>query len=915
MIRGIGIAMVFSLCAIQPIHAATTTPLSPGVLFGNGGGWLVTSFPCPVPPRITTSGNTVEQIYSCTENDVTITAKFTVTIPDPPSATITLDPTKVYPENQVLTFGAPFVATIRTEATVAVAPNTANPNRTARADLFNFESPTDPVDPRRDPGCPSIDTCSANVTKMVKQGNNATLSSSYTATINSVFAFENDEIINGVKTHGFYFYIDGEANFSVDGTRVFGLTSAEYFYPTLPSTDLTMQVVDPNCASPSDVICNSAFTEEDVATSFATMRIINNAPALVGASALRSGVVADGVTMLLLRASVPEASAGGSITLSLLDSSGGAASSKWGTLLKRDGTGGGNTITISPEVTSGGRRYAFAAYRAPIDHPVPTAIASTTLTIESVSSDKPTEKVRTPLRILSPPVVLVHGVWSNRSAWEGLEGRLKLGGFRVCPDCRPDYGTAQPAPEFDPQSPATRYVMDILIQAIAAAKSADRRQGIAVSQVDGIGHSMGGLLLRARVVYPLVDYKRFDNYKKGDLHKIITVGSPHQGSSIVNFLIEHACETDHVSAGGSFTDPTLGQFFGKIGKPLGPAIFSFQTSSPAIRNIGRTVVPGHAIIGVEPVTSATEGMLLILTRSIDARDAGGNPFTIDGIGGGEGHHDTIVPVPSQSGLIGAATTTINGIVHADISLSGGDTGETESVEVWNRMVELLRASIDSDFGIFQALQVAPGDPVRTDCSASRKAVLPVFSPSAATITPLPGTLVHPGDSLPLSLTVSGATQVEGAIFIAGDRLQAVPGSGPFTIIYPISGKQMGRVNISAGTYGNGTNFGADTFVVVQPNATPTSIQAFPTETNMTGGQTLQLWVAGTFDGIGESNITSSTAGTTYGTQSGNSTIVSVSPEGLVTARKGGRETVTVRNGSQTASVAITVRNRVRAVHR
>jgi pimeloyl-ACP methyl ester carboxylesterase len=61
---------------------------------------------------------------------------------------------------------------------------------------------------------------------------------------------------------------------------------------------------------------------------------------------------------------------------------------------------------------------------------------------------------------------------------------------------------------------------------------------IAASQVDIIAHSMGGLMARGFVQQP--DYKRKENYMKGSIHRLITIGTPHFGGSLSEFLYEHS---------------------------------------------------------------------------------------------------------------------------------------------------------------------------------------------------------------------------------------------------------------------------------------------------------------------------------------------------------------------------------------
>jgi hypothetical protein len=103
-----------------------------------------------------------------------------------------------------------------------------------------------------------------------------------------------------------------------------------------PAPDLRLTVADPNCASPSDLKCDGAFLDR----SSLKAGVSQSPGTLKNANAVRTGVAADGVTLLLLQARIPEAKATGqSVRFALKNASGAAADSKWGVLLNRDGTG------------------------------------------------------------------------------------------------------------------------------------------------------------------------------------------------------------------------------------------------------------------------------------------------------------------------------------------------------------------------------------------------------------------------------------------------------------------------------------------------------------------------------------------------------------------------------------------------
>jgi len=656
--------------------------------------------------------------------------------------------------------------------------------------------------------------------------------------------------------------------------------------------DLQITVVDPNCASPSDVDCNGAVLDS------LNANVSSNTAALRDASAVRTGVAADGVTLLLLRAKVPEAKATSpNATFTLIGS-------KAGTLMKRDGSGAGNSVDAPFELTSNGNKYAFAVYRAPLDHPAPSALFSTSFTIEARQSGSSAAPTQASLRLVPPPVILVHGVWSDSSAWAFLSRHLRTLGYTMCTGCLPDYGRINPAPEFNPLSRDSKFVIDVVRKGINAALRDARRRGIAATQVDGVGHSMGGIVLRARVAYDLEPYKDLRNYFQGDLHKIISVGSPHQGSSLVTWLIDHRCDAFTGLAKASGRE-TIQREFEKMGRPLGPAVYGFQVASVPLQNLGKTNVPGHAIIGIEPATSVTEQTLNDIFQWTN-----NTTVTIDNVMGGAATHDTIVPTTSQSASIGIAATRINGVVHASLA-PVDDIGETESQPVFDRVAELLKSSIanSSDFAPFQPYTAPAGQAVRVPAPCPAGLTLPVETNATVTVTPAAGTVVKPGDTVVLSMSISGGNAVEGASFAAGNRYLRVTGAGPaFTASYVVPSDRAGRIDVVARTFGKtGNNFTGSTFINVQLAQPPASIQLAPDQLAFTSlGEKLQVVVIGTLANGSEIDLTSSTAGTTYKTGSGKTTVIAVNAEGMVEAKGSGSDTVIVTSGGKTATINATV---------
>jgi hypothetical protein len=251
-----------------------------------------------------------------------------------------------------------------------------------------------------------------------------------------------------------------------------------------------LDAIDPACDSPDN--CPGSYLSERAGLSD-EVGLSPDTGRLAAAGVKRDGAVTDGVTMLLLR--TPSE---GPVTFTIKTPDGAPATDDtWGLLMSRDGSSRGTSVTIESDATL---KRAFAAYRTPPDFPGSSDSNAEQITIEATTG---AGSVSTKLKLVRPPLVLVHGVWSNGKAWKSLEGYLKGRGFTVCGGCRVDYGRKQPAGSFDPTETdrENQYVVRALDEATNEARRSLRTgDNVAVTQVDVVGHSMGGLVARARVV-------------------------------------------------------------------------------------------------------------------------------------------------------------------------------------------------------------------------------------------------------------------------------------------------------------------------------------------------------------------------------------------------------------------------------
>jgi hypothetical protein len=625
---------------------------------------------------------------------------------------------------------------------------------------------------------------------------------------------------------------------------------------------------------------------------------------LVEARVRRTGTITDGVSTLLIRMHIDEP-----VLLSLKGPNGLPATSEHGVLTALDGSSPGTSLVVSPKPTARGN-VVLAQYRPPATFPtvsggigqgVGIAIESTTMVSQVTRS--------TPLKLMLPPIVLVHGVWSDSEAWRYFRSYALGLDYDICDLCLVNYGATLPAAGFDPHARTFdgQFAVRRLIETTDIALWDRRRKGMAAAQVDLIGHSEGGLIARSRVASQFSPYETLASYNRGSFHKIITVGTPHLGSPLADWLVEHRC--DPLRLGDRLLPWDLEDFFaGVLNKPIGAAIFQFQTQSHALEHLQTTAAPCHAMMGIEPSgLYETELLLDLLPKLV------GDPLTsVDGLLGGNENHDTVVPTASQIGGWGGTPIQVHNVVHANLAVDNSDTGETESPEVWTDLLALLAAPPDDPYFVPFLPFVRTGEPLpAAPCSAQAPSTAPSSS-FAATVSllPPPGTLLDPNSlNFPITFAVTNGNPIDGAVFVAGDRVQVVYEPGPYELAYNVGRERAGVVLVEVHTFGPGPeNYSASTWFVIQASAPPLSIDALPhvLELGAIGDQS-PLRVTGRYPGGLELDLTSGGAGTSYAVASMGTSVISVSPDGLVEARGEGQDVVVATNGGRAGSLRVKVK--------
>ncbi|XCN71444.1 MAG: ankyrin repeat domain-containing protein [Candidatus Electrothrix aestuarii] len=755
----------------------------------------------------------------------------------------------------------------------------------------------------------------------------------------------------------------------------------------------SLDALDPACeGEDSQKNCNGKYLENATFDTTSDSIYLSETN-LFNFSVHRKGVVTDGVTRLLLRAK-----SSGPVTFTIKN----ASSCELGELSSYNGQTPGSpdfqpasmnisnnlsdstpasscqkTITIHESHQYGnGDNYVFALYKAPLNFPAgsdATEITKKTAIIEA--TDSAGNSVIKELELVPPPVVLIHGLWSDKETWsrkvcssslateipsnlyltdydnmscwdEGLDASLKEKGFKTY---LVDY-SEHSAATFNPQS--NSYPINQLVNKTNDALLDHRKKGIAASQVDVVGHSMGGLITRARTVWMGDKYKRKDNYNKGDFHKIITIGTPHQGSPFGNVLAEckdvkkmyMRCEPDRDCYTKCNESPgpvlrckekcksfckrygvgiSLKEWMSARKKPIDQGVEDLQIVSEAIANIPLTDVPSHAVIGIASDNSIFElgfniaFQLDFLLGKFDIRLKDNNEkISVDRLLGKE--HDTIVTAKSQrGGLSGQKTSVVKGVVHAPLPVIE-DSGETTSKKVSkniinlllkNKLVTSLRGEENKQWGFFTATSANNEQTEYTDCKSPAKTDTKGYIlGTSIKFVPLAGTVIRPGGNVDIKFDIQGEDEQKAAFFQIDNKVIQVKGEPPYVANYKIPPYKAGKINIYVDTIGSDKeSYSFSSHILVVPEGSPDSISSSQEDILLSQvGSTYQLEVIGKYPNGSEFNIAEGELGTTYATESGTEDIITVSSDGLIEAKGKGLDSVLITNSGHSFKVSVQV---------
>jgi probable HAF family extracellular repeat protein len=192
----------------------------------------------------------------------------------------------------------------------------------------------------------------------------------------------------------------------------------------------------------------------------------------------------------------------------------------------------------------GAGNYTFLALLwAPSAMPVPNVFPLVNLTATATQQGGLGPVPQASIALKPPPLLLVHGIWSGADTWltfgsqEGFYSWIS-GQYPHNLIYAVDYNDPRVTPNLNSQAFSDPRIQKILLSNMTDALTWAARAGLAARTIDVVGHSMGGLV--TRYFLSTAGYLGNPALLPSPVHKLITIGTPHQGTPLATLLWQGA---------------------------------------------------------------------------------------------------------------------------------------------------------------------------------------------------------------------------------------------------------------------------------------------------------------------------------------------------------------------------------------
>jgi pimeloyl-ACP methyl ester carboxylesterase len=595
--------------------------------------------------------------------------------------------------------------------------------------------------------------------------------------------------------------------------------------------------------------------------------------------------------------------------------------------------------------TLGSFDYGFSFYQAPNGY----GDSSDSRTVQVQFLYTPSEGyantsvINSSLTIIRPPLLLIHGLWSKAGAWPALWDHTSP--YYI--DYRANYA------DTNASNYSVNYPMVKDFAANALQKSRD--QGYAATQADVTAHSMGGLLTRLYAGSP--QYTRPNNFNLGDVHRLVTVDTPHFGASLANLLVSldnNSIPFVVLAVYWSAAAQAWGFITGDIYQG---AICDLSENSPALQGLsGGTSLPSQVITATGGPPGAPNGgkywfpvevlldLPVCLPTFIPTCIPGTHLFPQDIVNGFRFRqsNDTIVSLTSQKG--GLMGINFDAPIHTNVLdppngmnvastvfslLDGPASGFASSLQGvpsdglghpiypddGNGGVPGRGSPLDQQDYKAQCRSGGPMNPnallrkptsLHAVTAQGLNAALPAANPAVAVTSPVNGQRFGPGDTVNATVQLTGVTANAGYLAVGALGLGVLEGANyngsSYQVSFVIPANYAGPLTLTPAIIDSNSNpiEGVGVTIAVRPKTAPLSLFLVEGTYNhlLSANATANVYVTGNYPDRVELDLTSSVTGTTY--KSSNNQVLTVDAQGDVQAKAFGTAVVTVQNRGLTA---------------
>ncbi|MCI1187887.1 T9SS type A sorting domain-containing protein [Hymenobacter sp. DH14] len=440
------------------------------------------------------------------------------------------------------------------------------------------------------------------------------------------------------------------------------------------------------------------------------------------------------------------------------------------------------------------------------------------------------------VRVVRPPLLLVHGLFSNgQTAFPGLINRL-VGDHVYEQEGDIRYAVYDNDREFSHNAQYIIYDKEALLSAYS-----DRN--ISVSKIDVVGHSMGGLLAR--------QYIQSGVYRQ-DVNKLITLNTPHSGTPIPNFINSLSpLPRGAIALGLRFL---IGDIDAGAVNDLsynGSAMGRLNTA-PNLQGVALHTITTHTFLGAAPDLQQLlngryswpgyiAGWMGLLHPRLSL-----NTYLNDSVY--QDRHDLAVGVNSQNGGLSGLYTSSN--IPNQTHFSGSNP------VVHTRIKELLKANPNGTPNTSTTPFTKAGVSPRPVYSVYTRPISVSSIKTASTLqitAPTRSTIVTDVDSI--SVTVAGSSDVTKIMLVCGVgtpvvETRLINGAGG-TVFIKVPKGGLGRLKVAAFAFAGSAYVQFDTLSTgLTTTATLTGLRLAPRLFYTTPGDSAILEVTGTYsDGI------------------------------------------------------------------